>query len=190
MNLESHIKRRYAAAFPLAVIAMLLAQACTSQTPANAPPANMPDNLQVSGSIVAEVHAEGFQVYALKRNAAGNLAWALKAPDATFENANGLRGKHYAGPTWECTTDGSKVVGKKIADHSSPAADAIPWLLLAATSHDGAGIFSTVTFIQRINTTGGKAPASTDGKEGDEIRVPYTAQYIFYGPGAMTVPTR
>jgi hypothetical protein len=180
--------RRYANAIPLVTILFLLSQGCASQTPATGPAVIVPENLQVRGPIVADVYAKGFQVYRLKRDAAGNLAWVLKGPDATFENAAGLQGKHYAGPTWECTNDGSKVVGKKIADHSSPATDAIPWLLLTASSHDGAGVLSTVTFIQRVNTAGGKAPAAVVGKEGDEVRVPYTAEYIFYGPGATTQP--
>jgi hypothetical protein len=161
-------------------------QGCASHTQPAAPAINVPTNLRVNGPIVAQVHAEGFQVYTLKRDSGGNPGWVLKAPDATFENAKGLKGKHYAGPTWECTTDGSKVVGRKIADHPSPNADAVPWLLLKATGHEGTGFFSTVTFIQRENTVGGKAPAIDDGKAGDEVRVPYEADYVFYGAIATT----
>jgi hypothetical protein len=54
---------------------------------------------------------------------------------------------------------------------------------------EGNGTFSHVTFIQRINTAGGKAPAAGDAKVGDEIRQPYTADYIFYGPGTTTQPS-
>ena len=38
--------------------------------------------------------------------------------------------------------------------------NAIPWLRLHAVSTEGPGIFADTTFIQRVNTTGGKAPAA------------------------------
>jgi hypothetical protein len=143
----------------------------------------VPDDLRVKGSPIAIVHASGFQVYVCSADAGGKLAWKFKAPDATFENAAGLKGKHYAGPTWEAD-DGSKVVARKLKEHASPAPDAVPWLLLEATSHAGNGVLSNVTFIQRVHTSGGKAPAVGSAKEGDTTRAPYKADYVFYGPGA------
>jgi len=168
---------------------VLIAQGCAADaaSPA-ASSAGIPDILHVQGPVIARVRAKGYQVYTCKADASGNLSWALKAPDATFENDIGLQGKHYAGPTWESTIDGSKVVGKKIADYASPIPGAVPWLLLAAASHEGAGSLSSVTFIQRLNTAGGKAPAIGDAKAGDEVRVAYTAEYVFYGPGAAIRP--
>ncbi|MDB5171984.1 MAG: hypothetical protein JWN51_757 [Phycisphaerales bacterium] len=148
----------------------------------------VPANLRVDGPEILAVHAQGAQIYTCQPDAAGKLAWKLKAPDATFTGGAGVKGKHYAGPTWECTTDGSKVVARKVADHPSPAPDSVPWLLLEATTHSGSGILSQVIFIQRINTIGGKAPPVADAKPGDETRVPYTADYVFYGPGATTQP--
>ena len=170
---------------------MLVAVALTSSTQAGGqdPKSDIPDDLRVDGPLVGIVHATGFQVYRCEAIAVGKLAWTLKAPDATFENASGLKGKHYAGPTWEAT-DGSKVVGRKLKDHASPTVDAVPWLLLEAKSHDGKGQLSAVTFVQRIHTSGGKAPAVGNAKAGDETRVAYTADYVFYGPGATIHPTK
>ena len=37
---------------------------------------------------------------------------------------------------------------------------AIPWLLLRATSTTGTGVFTNVTYVQRLNTTGGVAPGA------------------------------
>jgi len=39
-----------------------------------------------------------------------------------------------------------------------------------------------VTFVQRVKTGGGKAPASgcDAANAGREVRVPYTAEYFFY----------
>ena len=82
------------------------------------------------------------------------------------------------------STDGSAVVGKKVAQADAPQTDAVPWLLLAATSTTGSGVFTGVTYVQRIATTGGKAPATGCGADNvdAETRVPYTADYYFYAP--------
>jgi hypothetical protein len=69
-------------------------------------------------------------------------------------------GAHGAGPHWTSTVDGSVVNGTKVAQVDAPLATAIPWLLLRATSTSGMGVFSDVTYVQRVNTTGGKAPAT------------------------------
>jgi hypothetical protein len=51
--------------------------------------------------------------------------------------------------------------------------------LLSADEVDGVGMFSDVTYIQRVNTSGGKAP-TYQGYDGEEVSVPYTAEYYFY----------
>jgi hypothetical protein len=61
-----------------------------------------------------------------------------------------------------------------------PEPTAIAWLRLKAVSTDGPGIFSNVTFIQRVNTEGGTTPAAPGSSIGEEKRVPYTAEYYFY----------
>jgi hypothetical protein len=149
------------------------------------PPA-IPPELQVNGTPILQVHASGVQIYVLVQNPDGSEKWNLKAPEATF-NGGGKQGRHYAGPTWECTTDGSKVVGRKLAEHAF-GSSAVRWLLLEAKSHDGNGILTAVTFIQRIDTVGGSPPPTTGAKPGDEVRVPYSADYEFYGAGATTRP--
>jgi hypothetical protein len=159
-----------------------------SQAAAPSGDSDIPRDPQVEGPRIGTVHASGFQVYLCIADAKGNRVWTLKAPDATFENAAGLKDKHYAGPTWE-VTDGSKVIGRKLRDHPSPDANAVPWLLLAAKSHEGSGKLADVTIIQRIHTSGGKPPAVGEAKQGDEICVPYSADYVFYGSGAKTRAT-
>ena len=141
---------------------------------------DVPANLVVpEGNRVAfHVYARGVQIYTCN-----GTAWVFKAPEATLyadEEGNGIVGKHYAGPTWE-SMSGSKVVGSRLQG-ATPDPNAIPWLLLKAVSNDGNGIFANVTYIQRVNTTGGKAPATgCDGSHvGEEVRVSYTAEYFFY----------
>ena len=137
------------------------------------PPANEQPLLQV--------HANGDQIYTCKADGA-LFAWALKAPDAQLTDQSGKAfGKHFAGPSWEAN-DGSRVTGKAVANAPSPDPDSVPWLLLTAVSHSGDGVLSRVTSIQRINTKGGKAPASgcDTAHAGQELRAPYSAEYVFW----------
>lgn len=175
----------------LIVVAMLVAGGCASsaKVPDRIAEDDLPATIRVDGPVVTCVHATGFQVYTCQAGADGKLAWVLKAPEAEFTGEDGLKGKHFEGPTWQSTNDGSSVVGRKIADAAAPEPGAVPWLLLVAIGHDEVGIFSDVTFIQRIHTSGGVAPPLGDAKAGDEIRVPYSADYFFYGSGATTQPT-
>ncbi len=133
--------------------------------------------------LLLQVHAKGDQVYACKGDAA-QFAWTLKAPDAQLFDKDGKSfGKHFAGPSWEAN-DGSRVTGKAVANVPSPDADSIPWLLVNIVNHEGTGVLSRATTIQRINTKGGKPPASgcDAAHAGQEVRAPYSADYLFYAP--------
>jgi len=152
----------------------------------DAPPAPVPENLKVPGQnvMLLEAYATGVQIYVCSATAGdpNAYAWTLKAPEAELRNEDGEKiGKHYAGPSWE-GNDGSKVMGEAIESAKAPDASAIPWLLLRAKAHDGAGAFSTVTYVQRLETVGGAAP--TDGCDQSAVnaerRVDYTATYAFY----------
>ena len=55
-----------------------------------------------------------------------------------------------------------------------------PWLLLVAVSNQGPGIFDRVSYIQRLNTEGGNAPSVPGDFLGQIVKVPYTADYVFY----------
>jgi Protein of unknown function (DUF3455) len=137
------------------------------------PPANEQPLLQV--------HAKGDQIYTCKADGA-QFAWALKAPDAQLTDQSGKAfGKHFAGPSW-AANDGSRVTGKAVANVPSPDPDSVPWLLLTTASHSGDGVLSRVTSIQRINTKGGKAPASgCDAPHANqELSAPYSADYVFF----------
>jgi hypothetical protein len=159
---------------------------------AAAPELPAPLRVPAGAKLVAQFHATGAQVYGCAASApgapgaSGSFAWTLKRPDATlFDAAGAPAGTHTAGPTWTAK-DGSAVVGEKVAQADAPAPDAVPWLLLRAKSSSGSGQLSQVTFIQRVQTKGGKAPAvgCDAGKAGAETRAPYSADYLFYAGGA------
>jgi hypothetical protein len=125
--------------------------------------------------------ALGVQIYSCQASASGH-AWTFVAPEASLFDARGtLVVKHFGGPTWQSVADGSKVVATKVAEFTDDPAS-IPELLLQASSHEGEGTMSDVTYIQRLETVGGIAPTSTcdAGNAGATARVPYSATYYFY----------
>jgi hypothetical protein len=73
------------------------------------------------------------------------------------------------------------------SDSNYVAPGAIPWLLLRVVGKadgplDGSKMTRT-TFIQRVNTAGGVAPATgcqTTVDIGKRALVPYTTDYVFY----------
>lgn len=167
-------------------LAAALTIACLSNASANdnrAP--ETPASLVVPAGNKVHFHANavGVQIYVCRQSAVDPnvFTWVFKAPEAVLlDNDGDLVGIHYAGPTWE-TQSGSIVTGA-VAARFTADATAIPWLLLRATGSSGPGVLNETTYIHRVNTVGGLAP--TTGADaahvGQEIRVPYTAEYFFY----------
>lgn len=126
------------------------------------------------------VYAKGVQIY--KWNLI-TQKWDLLAPQAGLfaeENYFGEVGSHYGGPTWE-SKSGSKVEGRRVLGTGcTPDPTAIAWLLLKQIRTEGSGIFSKVTFIQRVNTTGGLVPSTPGTFDGEIKESAYTAEYYFY----------
>ena len=126
------------------------------------------------------VYARGAQVY---RWNAVTSTWDFVAPVANLfaeQNYFGEVGSHYVGPVWE-SKSGSKVEGRRVLGTGcTPDPSAIAWLLLSKFRNEGSGIFSSVTFIQRVNTTGGMVPSTPGSIDGELKEVAYTAEYYFY----------
>jgi hypothetical protein len=158
----------------LLAAAALVAIAVLSPTAAHAAPS--PIKVPAGNKQFLSAHAVGVQIYAC-----GATGWTFVAPRANLYDHRGrLIATHFAGPTWQAT-DGSKVVGKLVAPAPSDGT-AIPWLLLSAASTTP-GTFADTSFIQRVNTTGGLAPAAATcnaGTLGTQSEVPYTADYRFW----------
>jgi hypothetical protein len=131
-------------------------------------------------------HAEGVQIYACY-SVAGGYAWRLLAPRATLTGESGKPvATHYGGPTWEAR-DGSTVVGMRETGVSVDAT-AVDWLRLRADSTtagpDGDRLTGT-SYIQRINTVGGRPPAAGECDEdtvAEQREIPYSADYVFFKP--------
>ena len=117
-----------------------------------------------------------------KAGMAGQYEWAFVGPVATLYGGDKkMVGKYYAGPTWEAA-DGSKVTGKQVAVSPASAGN-IPLQLVKAEPAMGAGAMTGVSYIQRLNTKGGVAPAMACDATGKGKRqvVAYEADYVFYG---------
>lgn len=136
----------------------------------------------------------GEQLYTCSAQGAG-FAWTFVAPRAKlyrfdFREVREV-GTHYAGPTWQDSADGSRVVGRVLQSVPAPFSlngqPAIPWLLLEAASttsagNGNAGTFTPATFIRRLFTVDGVAPASgcEASTTGRMLGVPYASLYEFY----------
>jgi hypothetical protein len=130
-------------------------------------------------------HAVGVQIYACAPAPTG-FAWSLLGPRANLYDDHGnLVVTHFAGPSWQAK-DGSTVVGT-VTGRAPVDRTAIPWLRLETTPAPGSkpGRLARTTFIQRLATRGGlaPAPASCDAAAaGTTAEVPYTADYAFWKP--------
>lgn len=150
----------------------------------------VPDNLAPPSGFtrVLQAEASGVQIYRCKARptsgagaAGAQGVWRLEAPRANLTDAQGTAIRHYAGPTWEAS-DGSKVTGKVIASANAPQPDAVAWLLLSAEPAGGSGRLARVRAVQRLYTSGGKAPKTACDRIGETLEVPYRATYVFWAP--------
>ena len=151
------------------------AKDCPANTPAAlAPPADQ--------DLAFVLDAQGVQRYQCVQSTTG-FAWTFFAPDADLFPAypQGPVVHHFSGPTWLYRDSSSVVAAKAAGVTVDPMA--VQWLLLNVTSHGGEpGKLSDIVSIQRLQTTGGNAPATGCDADhvGAESDVLYTARYFFY----------
>jgi hypothetical protein len=111
----------------------------------------------------------------------------------TNPNQNAPKPLPFGNATWQSSLDSSKVWAQLVqsipagSDATCPNADSIGCLLLqsvgSAQGPAGGKSLTKTTFIQRLNTAGGSAPAkgcSTLADVGKQTLVPYTADYYFF----------
>ena len=147
----------------------------------------LPDPIQVDETEHQEVTRRlgaGVQVY--DRNDDGTFGFREPQADLYDLEIVTLRGVHFVGPErgtaqW-ADADGSRVVARVVERvDAPPPADPtkdVQWLKVQALTTFGDGVFTGVTFIQRVLTYGGQVPPSCDNST--TISVPYTTLYIFW----------
>jgi hypothetical protein len=173
----------------------------TSAAGGGVPP--VPANIQVpAGNKVFHVgHATGTQNYICLPSGTG-VKYVLFTPQANLFEKRKQVMTHFFSPNpseggttraaWQHSRDTSTVWGEVKPGHSSsdPAyvePGAISWLLLTVVGYQdgptGGDKLEGTTFIQRLNTSGGVAPAtgcSSTADVGKQAFVPYTTDYYFY----------
>lgn len=165
-------------------------------------PPEVPANLQAPEGNTAFLagNAYGTQNYVCLPSASG-AAWTLFGPQATlFDDSFDQIITHYLSPnpaengtpraTWRHSRDTSAAWAFAIASSADPvfvAPNSVPWLLLRVVGTQlgptGGDRMTQTTFIQRVDTAGGLAPAtgcSVAGDVGKKTLVPYQALYVFY----------
>jgi len=111
-------------------------------------------------------------------------------------NDIGPKPSRFGDVTWQSSFDSSRVWAQKKnsitagSDASCPNGGAIDCLLLQVIGSDegpaGGKSLTKTTFIQRLNTKGGSAPANpatgclTSSDVGHQVLVPYSADYFFF----------
>jgi hypothetical protein len=170
---------RVTVALALGTAAVGLA-ACAAPQPVVKPLAQQevsaPDAVKVPAGnrMLAAFEGAGVQIY----QCAG-AAWTLLEPAATLSDHGRPVALHFKGPVWVSTLDGSEVGATAVPGASVKHDNAVPELLLKASENHGKGQFSDVTYVQRLATRGGLAPAGacTDGAQ---AAVHYSATYTFW----------
>ena len=188
MKLSNALSAAFPKVIGLACIATLAACAAPSG-PATMTPfsqAALPDVVKVPAGNVVKLESVGVGEITYEcRTKAGmvdQFEWVFVGPDAALNDRSGKRiGKYYGPPaTWEAM-DGSKITGAQVA--VSPAsAGSIPLQLVKANPAMGAGAMQGVSYIQRVATRGGVAPAAvcSASATGQKQIVKYQADYIFW----------
>jgi hypothetical protein len=149
---------------------------------------SLPADLPGGNSRVVTFYAEGVQKYKAQAKPGSNQVtyeWVFVAPQADLYGENNIKvGTHSAGPTWQLLSPGlDTIYGQAFSPAKtapSPDGTSIDWLLLMPMPGKKAtGLFANVAYIQRIATSGGKAPATPPTGPDQTIEVPYKAVYRF-----------
>jgi hypothetical protein len=152
-------------------------------TPAQAPSLGLFSNIKVPNDQqpVLRFAARGVQVFRCEsRN--GVHGWWFRLPEAELVDVRGaVVARHGADFSFE-HVDGSRLLGKVLASDAAPRDSDLRWLLLSTRSF-GQGAFTGITYVQRVNTTGGIPPDNCAPKQLNQLlRIDFTAEFVFYRP--------
>ena len=196
----SKLTRQSIAMILPATLAAVLLFSCEKENDSNSSPAfkiaesekltipaaiDLPVNAPHGNSRVATFYAEGVQKYKSQAKAGSSpvtYEWVFVAPQADLYDATNKKvGTHTAGPTWQLIGTADSIYAQQYSParvSPSPYANSIDWLNLMLKKAP-TGRFADVIYIQRIDTKGGKAPATLPTSATETVDVNYTAIYRF-----------
>ena len=175
----------FACAGVLALCGLVAAAASAHPAPQTAPGDPLdPRTYAPDSKLFLVLYATGVQKYACLANG----TWLFTDPEATLYKTPQARkavGTHFLNfttgrPVWQFK-DGSSVEAARTVTVPGGTGN-IAWLLLQAvvtTAGPDGDRLTRTTWVQRLNTSGGVAPAGTC-TPGDTIAVPYSTDYFFW----------
>jgi hypothetical protein len=178
------------ARFALPLSAAALLSACAGMSPP-APVFSqdaLPDAVKVPAGhrVALETVGVGEITYEcrVKASDAQAFEWVFVGPRADLNSRAGQKlGTYYGPPATWASDDGSRITGTQVAVAPASAGN-IPLQLVKANPASGPGSMMGVSFVQRVATQGGVAPAlpCNAASTGRKEVVKYQADYIFWKP--------
>ena len=146
----------------------------------------LPALIQVAtaNTLVLETKASGTIEYqcSKEKDPLTTYKWSMVGPKAELSNEGGEKVGDYSGPParWG-HKDGSFVTGSQVAVSPNGSKN-IPLQLVKADVSGGLGALTAISYIQRVKTQGGVAPAKkcSADNEGEKAEVDYKAEYWFW----------
>ncbi len=174
---------------PIAIAATLGLAACSHMGGAPMAPfsqSSLPSAVQVPAGhkVALETVGKGEITYECraKKDMPSDYEWVFVGPDAKLmDRKGGVVGRYFGPPaTWE-SSDGSKVTATQVAVVPAGSSN-IPLQLVKANPATGKGAMQGVSYIQRVATQGGVAPAMpcAAANAGQKQVAKYQADYIFW----------
>jgi hypothetical protein len=174
-----------ACAVVLALCGLVAAAASAGPAPQTAPGDPLdPRTYAPDSKLFLAVHAIGVQKYTCQASG----TWLFTDPEATLSRSTGALepiGTHFLNfatgrPVWQLK-DGSSVEAARKATVPAGTGNIASLLLQAVVTTAGSDgdHLTSATWVQRLNTSGGVAPAGTC-TPGDTTAVRYSADYFFW----------
>ena len=176
MNTNRRLSRSIVAVAGVVAVSAAVATAASARPT----PQTAPGDLLDPRTYALVLHASGVRKYTCQANG----TWLITDPEATLYKTTGTLkpvGTHFLNfstgrPVWQFK--GGSAVEAARTQSASGGTGNIAWLLLQAVD-TSPGRLGQTTWIQRLNTTGGVAPAGTC-TPGATTAVPYSTDYFFW----------
>ena len=148
--------------------------AATSYAQMHTDQKNLPALIQVAtgNTLVLETRAEGQITYecSKEKDPLTTYKWTMTGPKADLRNTKGEKIGDYSGPPARWShKDGSFITGSQVAVSPNGSKN-IPLQLVKADVAGGQGALTGVSYVQRVNTQGGVAPAKKRSADNDGVK--------------------